>query len=128
VSADLLRRAATRLRESALAATGGSWCSLDGGDRLVSFNLAGQEFGYVVDEPMSNGANAAYIALVHPPVALALAAWLDQTADRIDALSGAYEPDVFDAYIEKAYAVPNTLARAVLRESTGDAPGEAEHG
>ncbi len=103
MSAELLRRAAAKLREYANAATGGSWCSLNGGDRLVSFNLAGQEFGYVVDEPMSNAANAAYIATMHPPVAVAL-------ADLLDSEAQAWE----------IYGTPRdgivAVARAVLRE------------
>jgi hypothetical protein len=135
--ADLLRRAATSLRAKATAATGGTWCSLDGGDRLVAFNLAGQEFGYVVDEPMSNAANAAYIEMMHPAVAVAVAEWLDTTADRIDRMRPVltrppeYTPEAYDAHIARVYDKPIAVAREVLREvEGGDRPhphADCEH-
>jgi hypothetical protein len=95
MSTDLLRRAASKLREYAAAATHGPWESLDRGDRLVAWKLnpEGQrddDFDYVVDEPISNAANAEYIALMHPPVALALAellhvmSWMPSFADPTD--------------------------------------------
>lgn len=132
MSADLLRRAATRLRESALAATGGSWCSLDGGDRLVSFSEDGRtQLDYVVDEPMSNAANAAYIATVHPPVALALAELLDHVSDDygderaeekdFPHVSGSTYKAVVDAYGGQRWdwTAALAVARAVLREPEG---------
>jgi hypothetical protein len=111
---DLLRRAAVRLREHANAATPGPWESLDEGDRLVAWKLdpAGQfndDFDYVVDEPISNPANAAFIALMHPPVALALADLLDKQATFLDA-----NPD-------RTVGEPlAAVARAVLREEEAD--------
>lgn len=82
--ADELRTAAATLR--ALLAdrqlTPGPWLSMDRGDRVL-WNGEGAEDQppmYVVDEPMSNGANAAYIAAMHPGVGLALAQWLDSLA------------------------------------------------
>lgn len=73
--ADTIRHAITRLRDSAADATPGPWTSLDGGDRLIHEHDDG--FDYVVDEPMSNAANAWYIALMNPLVAVALADWLE---------------------------------------------------
>lgn len=77
-----LRRASKLMRERAHAATPGPWVSLDGGDRLI--HDPGHDLDppvYVVDEPMSNAANAEHIAAMHPGVALALAGWLDAEAD-----------------------------------------------
>lgn len=80
----VLRAAATRLRELATAdgITPGPWLSLDHGDRLLYDGPGAEDQPpvYVVDEPMSNGANADYIEAMHPGVGLALAAWLDTAA------------------------------------------------
>ena len=106
MSADLLKRAAAKLRD-ALAAdylTEGPWDCLDGGDRIVHVSASGMDIEYVVDEPMSNPSNAEYIALMHPPVALALAAWLENTEDLI--VTGVRGPR-FDAF---------AVAAAILRE------------
>ncbi|WNI15560.1 hypothetical protein [Actinacidiphila sp. ITFR-21] len=85
-----LRNAAARLRAHLTdpQLTPGPWLSLDHGDRLLR-NQPGDEDRapvYVVDEPMSNGANADYIELVHPGVGAALAAWLDSAAHGWEAL------------------------------------------
>jgi hypothetical protein len=85
-----LTAAAARLR-TLLAdpqLTEGPWLSLDHGDRLLR-NKPGDEDQapvYVVNEPMSNGANAAWIATMHPGVGLALADWLDRAAHGWDSL------------------------------------------
>lgn len=103
---ELLLRAAETLRTHAEAATLGPWESLDGGDRLIAYRPdQADEFDYVVDEPISNEHNAAYIALMHPPVALAFADLLDGVANYIDDTPGAsVGPGIAAA------------ARAVLRE------------
>jgi hypothetical protein len=83
-SADELRAAARTLR--ALLAdrqlTPGPWLSMDRGDRVLwdGEGAEDQPPVYVVDEPMSNGANADYIAVMHPDVGHALADWLDSAA------------------------------------------------
>ncbi len=102
MSADLLRRAAAKLREHASTPmlTPGPWVCLDRGDRIV--HLDGDDYEYVVDEPVSNSANAELIALMDPIVVLAVAEWLDATA--------ASGPIVCN----RAHAV--AVARAVLRE------------
>ena len=77
--ADTIRRAIHLLRTHAEAATPGPWVSLGGGDRLIRQHDDVDDtdgFDYVVDEPMSNSANAAYIALMNPLVAASLADWL----------------------------------------------------
>jgi hypothetical protein len=100
-----LRAAATHLR-TLLAdpqLTAGPWLSLDHGDRLLR-NQPGDEDRepiYVVDEPISNGANADYIEAMHPGVGEALAAWLESAAE--DALQVGPDPRalaVADAILE----------------------------
>jgi hypothetical protein len=88
-----LTAAAARLR-TLLARpqlTAGPWLNMDDGDRLLR-NQPGDEDTapiYVVNEPMSNGANAAWIAAMHPGVGLALADWLDRAAHGWDSLTKA---------------------------------------
>jgi hypothetical protein len=55
---------------------------MDRGDRLLwdGEGAEDQPPVYVVDEPMSNGANADYIAVMHPDVGHALANWLETEA------------------------------------------------
>lgn len=84
-----LQAAATHLR--ALLAdpqlTAGPWLSLDHGDRLLR-NHPGDEDAapiYVVNEPMPNSANAAWIAAMHPGVGEALASVLEQAMEKIAA-------------------------------------------
>lgn len=105
MSADLLRRAAEVLRKSAEVATPGPWSA----DR-------GTKHNWVVDgDPRSADhawvalmmfgeceQDARYIALMHPPVALALADWLDSAARDAEEIG----PDPFAL----------RAARAVLRE------------
>lgn len=74
MSAELLRRAAAKLRTYAPHATRGPWTPAD--DGLVWSELIG--------DPVSGSVeleDAEYIALMHPPVALALAEWLDAHRD-----------------------------------------------
>lgn len=62
--------------------TPGPWLSLDHGDRLLR-NQPGDEDRapvYVIDEPMSNGANADYIEVMDPVVGVAIVAVLEQAA------------------------------------------------
>ncbi|MGW1998409.1 hypothetical protein [Embleya sp. NPDC001921] len=83
--ADTIRRAADLMRTRATAATRGPWLSMDGGDRLVhdpGHDLDPPE--YVVDEPMSNAANAEHIAGMDPLVAVAVAGLLEQLARVVD--------------------------------------------
>jgi len=117
VSADLLRRAATGLRESALAATPGPWKVVYFGDRGYpqrvvddSATLIAQTYeGRDTSDPVRLPAGSPeYIALVHPPVALALADWLDLVECWYPAAPHSDEA-------EHAVAV----ARAVLREPEG---------
>ena len=89
MSADRLREAAAVLRERAEAATPGPW-EADGGEisqhwsrpepwqpvasgevACMAYCYGGSARGIDRDE------DAAYIAMMHPPVALALADWLD---------------------------------------------------
>lgn len=65
--------------------TAGPWLSMDDGDRLLR-NQPGDEDAapiYVVNEPISNGANAAWIAAMHPGMGAALISILEREAARI---------------------------------------------
>lgn len=111
MSADLLERAADLLRDAAAECeTPTPWKSLMRGDED-------------------------YIALMHPPVANAVAAWLDaevvrwrraeEQAARVVLFPGSRRPDGWPAPLfEHALAV----ARAVLREENGGGAEEAEPG
>jgi hypothetical protein len=133
VSAELLRRAAKVLREHAEAATPGPWVHVDyhgyngevgdgstfmgcgnvitwgegveGGDIAAPSGDCYPRGGYSPREDM------AYVALMSPPVALALAASLESWADIVDGVDKmlGHIPD--DAYPDEF-----ALARAILRE------------
>lgn len=83
--AEELRTAAQTLRERLAdpELTPGPWLSLDHGDRLLydGPDAESKPPVYVVDEPMSNGANALWIETMHPGVGTALADWLEWEAD-----------------------------------------------
>lgn len=113
MSADLMRRAAAKLRELATAAPEGPWVSLDGGDRLVALrpdSTFDKGFRYLVDEPIPDASIAEYFALMHPPVALALAELLDAAVQASGVPN--YEPYAVAGWLRAAVEV----ARAVLRE------------
>ena len=128
MSADLLRRAAAKLREHAEAAPEGPWVSLDNGDRLIALrpdSTFDKGFRYLVDEPIADSSTAEYFALMHPPVALALAAWLEQEARHAADAVAAWSRDTsyidahlggVEAHTEAMYALPFQVARAILRE------------
>lgn len=75
MSADLLRRAASTMRERAEAAqasaNGEPW-------------YPASEMHDLIGGGSRNTADAQHIASWHPAVALAVADWLDATADRVD--------------------------------------------
>lgn len=113
--ADELRAAAQTLH-TLLAApdlTPGPWLSLDHGDRLLYDGPGAEDQPpvYVVDEPMSNGANAAYIAAMHPGVGLALADWLAKLADFCDGVERTHgkQPPADNLSIVDALAVARAI-------------------
>lgn len=136
MSADLLRRAATRLRESALAATPGPWAydpakqwhadhdfdMLTNPQEYVSYGGPSPFTGAIATTGPANHAqsmrDAEFIALVHPPVALALADLLDRVY---------VTPMVMPSVVEFAELVAREVLRepgpATVRESTVDARG-----
>jgi hypothetical protein len=110
MSAALLRRAAKVLRERAEGATDGPWtaatddpemCAVDApsGRALVDVLLGDSDDR---DEHPQADADAAYIALMHPPVAIALADWLQAETPWVD---GGHVP-----------VMALRVARAILRE------------
>ncbi|MEU8829389.1 hypothetical protein [Streptomyces sp900116325] len=88
--ADELRDAAEKLRSLAAAATPGPWEGVvdDHGRKGVDASVWADSIGYYVTEKISSGerhtADAAYIAAMHPGVGLALAKWLDRTAEAVE--------------------------------------------
>ncbi len=113
MSADLLRRAATRLRESALAATPGPWVAARDDESMMCDlrTEAPTEYGYQKDvfsvhTPDPSWSDIDYCATVHPPVALALADLLDRIY---------VTPMGMPSVIECA----ESTARTILREPQG---------
>jgi hypothetical protein len=115
VTAELLRRAAAKLRERAEpikpASTAESWCfeyahfAIRHVERNVDLDLDPcPDHGH--DHGMFGRYSGQYIALMHPPVALALADLLDAHVPLFEGLDPAPDHEVF------------TLARAILREGT----------
>lgn len=134
MSADLLRRAAKTLRGHAEAATAGPWnaSAVDSPDAVVT--SAVYSFAHPTGTPESEvigasrkargggirtGRDARYIALVHPPVALALAAWLEETAREIESHAENFTEGVerFDD-LTSVDEVAHQVARAILREES----------
>lgn len=104
---DLLKRAARVLREHAERASGGPWNS---GDEAV---LRTPGTGPLRFALFRDPADAQYAALLHPPVGLAMADWLEReadTAERYQVETGSNPGDVLAA------AGATAVARAVLRE------------
>jgi hypothetical protein len=122
-AAELLRRAAQTLRERAEGAQHTTaWCPdyAHVAIRHVQRNCdLDVDFHCTVHGDrrgcgMFGMYDGAYIALMHPPVALALADWLEATAESVEA-NDAY--DGFDLHmIDDTYHGALTTARAVLRE------------
>lgn len=89
MSADVLRAAATKLREAAEGATEGPWrieadrVDTETGEGGETYVLAsGEGYDEYVAEPAPE--DATYIALANPAFGLAVADWLDATAARIE--------------------------------------------
>lgn len=119
-AADLLRRAAGKLRETAQAATPGPW---EDGDHIdgETYHRYG-DYGFYLTGPVGSPefedseqakADISYCALMHPPVALALA----------DLLDGYAEIPPFAGWDGRHGERLTTLARAILRE-----PEEGDRG
>jgi hypothetical protein len=113
VSAELLRRAAAVLRERANN-------DLTPGDWIAAYDKAADEhwvrgkFGATVamfaEDYTSAPRDSAYVALMHPPVALALADHLSRAADTWEVVGSDYTAPEFGA--ESLV----TLAREILRD------------
>lgn len=125
MSADLLRRAAAKLREHANATNFGAdgWV-VDLKDSEVTTTDGGM---MIADTMELTGArpDASYIALMHPPVALALADWLDEGSRQVADAVAAWSRDTsyidehlggVEAHAENMFALPFRLAREILRE------------
>ncbi len=105
MSAELLRRAAQKLRYNAERASKPPWSLSE--DGLVWPDSMG--------DPVSGSAeveNAYYIEMMHPPVALALADWLSLEADMIGKRTTGANGNSPEGHTFHALAV----AQAVMRE------------
>lgn len=132
MSADLLRRAAEKLRHvvaelptrfqsewravltDSESLTGVASCLSHEGDPINACNNCEDIECWYESVP-------SFLLAIQPSVALALADWLNATADRIDALIPALANEVYGvddppAYLERTYAHPIAVAHAVLRE------------
>ena len=142
MSTDLLRRAAAKLREHAEAATPGPWEHVDHGPPAGSFKGCGQVitmgaevFGGDIAGPTGDlyprGGyspldDMALIALMGPPVALALADWLDSTeAEYLEYVDATGHCDLCGLNVDPprptgerclTWVQAIAVARAVLRE------------
>jgi len=113
VSADLLRRAAVKLREHAEAASKGSWNN-DGweiyaGQPGIRADWIGETCAGEADQDAANGD---YVALMHPPVALAL-------AELLETVAGIWVPEHALAHYTARKQVQEqtaAIAREILRE------------
>jgi hypothetical protein len=124
VSADLLRRAAAKLRAHAEAATRGPWYRAGDHERAVSYGFPPNAIGYWDGEYAAQvsynstgdgaeaDADARFMALMHPPVALALAEWLEAMAAMLDQTYGI---SPVEQRVDRAALL---LARAILREDS----------
>lgn len=84
MSSDLLRRAASLMRERAEAATPGPWTVKPHGARHDCMTVRGvgdEHVAYYTGTP-----DAAHIAAMHPAVALAVADWLDAASAKAEAV------------------------------------------
>lgn len=95
MSAEILREAASKMRERAEAATGGTWSSggvwwenwTDPEGRLCHTpwpTITTGTLGSEIVGKVTTEADADYFASIHPAVALAVADWLEVTADRVN--------------------------------------------
>lgn len=100
MSADQMRRAAAKLRERTDA--------LESEQRI---SWAGMAEAWFMDGP----AVGSFVATMRPPVALALAAWLDATAEVVEG-NDEYDGVDLDA-VDGTYRGAITTARAILREA-----------
>lgn len=109
MSAELLRKAAAKIRENAEAATPGPWRAFTtgarGGDHWYICD-SGEAIAHIsaqdgINEEQRCG-DACHIASWHPVVALAVADWLDDVAERVDGMS---HPTYCDASADNAVSV-----------------------
>lgn len=119
MSAELLRRAAKLLREHALpikpASIAESWCfeyahyAIRHVERNVDLDIDPcPDHGH--DHGMFGRYSGRYIALMHPPVALALADLLDECAESVEQEGGIVQDSTTVGCVD--------VARAVLREES----------
>jgi hypothetical protein len=123
-SADLLRRAATKIRDTAQAATPGPWRYEVGKWRTVVYGdvvhpLLGDRVPQAVGASVIGEGNADHIALWHPGVTTLVADMLEDAADNAEIIGpgGFLIPDHNHVVIEVSIEYATALARAILGEA-----------
>ncbi len=116
MSADLLRRAAEKLRDTAASCEQGDWTAEVGDTGTAWVNLPAYPHAWGMH---GFAEEARYVALVGAPVGLAIAAWLEETARQIKSYAVAFTEgkERFDDLTEVDEAA-HKLARAILREGS----------
>ncbi len=119
MTAHRLRTAAAKLREVAGGAAAGPWwVSQEGLTHPVGANVKAEDASVVEDccgyQGGATVADATYIATMSPPVALAMATWLEAHADTMDLL------DEMAQMGERVPSVPDAEALAVADAVLGD--------
>lgn len=125
-SAELLRRAAAKIRHVANAATYGPWIHNADDDAQVTFpgrsnsrenlhprTVASQGFDGGINSP----ADVDHIAMWHPGVAVLVAAWLEQSAFTWDASQEAATGPMKGVELASWFQHETDVAHAILGES-----------
>ena len=112
-----LRRAAEMLRTRASAATPGPWLATREAG-MGNIVIAGREWVCEVGDQEGDVETATYITTMSPPVALALAVWLDYTAS----IASPEDDEFRDDGCECPYCVGIPLATKVANAILGDTP------
>lgn len=104
--AEELRDAATKIRETAAKACDGPWENAEG-----VLWIGGATWGYAVpkSEFLPNGADPAWIALMHPGLAEPLAEWLEHEAYLVEKRDLSAEGNTFHA-LKVARAINGTAS------------------
>ncbi|GGK62000.1 hypothetical protein Sme01_03900 [Sphaerisporangium melleum] len=118
-SADLLRRAAAKLRETAAGTTSGDWDVRDSGELVAWQDTEDQRFEYLVEcVEWENPADPKWIAVASPALAEPLAAWLEEVARQYE-MAPCNSPDGLCNGCERRddFVYAFNVAQAILGET-----------
>jgi len=103
-AAEILREAAALMRSRAEAASKGPWTAVDAANATAIWREGSANPGWpLVFDPELTMEDAEHIASWHPAVALAVANWLEATADEVDMLGGFSDADAAGLTFARAY-------------------------